>query len=65
MSNSLKHNFVSELDQFLQDFDQTHPEKSSTQRCEIEKHARVRQLRDKPEANNAQSKKEQTIWEKF
>ncbi len=46
MLTPLKRAYISELDQFLQDFDQSHPNKSPAQQREIEKHARLARLRD-------------------
>lgn len=54
--------YVSELDQFIQEFDQAHPEKSASQIADIKKADRVSQLRDyaiSPEAA------EQKIWKEF
>lgn len=41
--------FVSEIDQFLTEFDKTHP-KSASQLAEIKKYDRLDQLRDIPRA---------------
>jgi hypothetical protein len=38
--------YVSEIDQFLQEFDKQHPELSASQRKEKLKYARLNQLRD-------------------
>ncbi len=54
--------FVSKLDQFLMQFDKTHPKKSASQRKEIEKYARIYRLRDNPHAAQQSS---ETLWEKF
>jgi hypothetical protein len=54
--------FVSELDQFIQQFDQQHPEKSKSQIADIKKAARVAQLRDHAISTTAA---EQKIWEEF
>lgn len=43
-------NYVSELDVFLKRFDTQHPEKSHSQRREIEKAKRISTLRDDPHA---------------
>ncbi len=51
----------SELDNFLNDFDQQHPEKSSSQQHEISKHARIAQLRDKAMSD----KDKPSIWSDF
>jgi hypothetical protein len=66
MSTALKHNYVSEIDQFLQDFDQQNPPKSAAQQREISKHARIHQLRDQSVISAVVSPdKEPAIWEKF
>lgn len=39
-------NYVSEIGQFLQDFDKQHPEKSSSQQKEIDKHKAIFDKRD-------------------
>ena len=54
-------NYVSEIDQFLQQFDQTHPEKSLSQKKEIDKYQHVYSLRDTAEPPS--SKK--ILWEDF
>lgn len=38
--------FTSEIDQFIIDFDQSHPKLSTSQRREKEKYARIGKLRD-------------------
>lgn len=38
--------YVSDIDQFLKDFDRNHPEKTESQHQEIKKHERVFRLRD-------------------
>lgn len=38
--------YVSDIDQFLKDFDHNHPEKTESQRHEIKKHERVFRKRD-------------------
>ena len=40
--------YVSEIDQFMQEFDKKHPEPSKSQQREIEKHQRIFRLRDDP-----------------
>lgn len=64
MSTPLKRNYVSELDQFLQSFDQDHSKKSASQQREIEKHQRIAQCRDNPTQKNSTSSTKE-IWEKF
>lgn len=64
MSSALKRNFVSELDGFLQTFDQAHEEKSLSQQKEITKHQRIAQLRDGVSAINF-VKEDKKMWENF
>lgn len=64
MSGALKRHFVSELDDFLQVFDQTHEKKSLSQQKEITKHQRIAQLRDGVSAINL-VKEDKEIWEDF
>ena len=54
-------NFVSELDQFLQEFDREHTVKSASQQKEINKHSRIAKLRDQEQAD----KPESTLWSEF
>jgi hypothetical protein len=54
--------FVSELDQFIQQYDLDHPEKSDSQIADFKKHQRISQLRDNERAESAASSK---IWEDF
>jgi hypothetical protein len=58
--NQLKVTYVSEVDQFLKQLNETLPASASTQR-EIDKHARLHALRDDPNARD----KDQGIWEGF
>lgn len=53
--------FVSETDQFLQKFDEAHPELSLSQQKEIAKYQRIYRLRDQV----TDSPKSKTLWEKF
>ncbi len=53
--------YISELDEFLIDYDKKHPKLSASQRKEIEKHTRVFSLRDQPE----QSQAREEFWDKF
>lgn len=48
-------NFVSELDVFLHQFDQQHPEKSASQQAEIDKHQYIAKLRDNKEREEGES----------
>lgn len=41
--------FISDIDKFLNEFDQAHPKKSDSQKKEIEKHERIFKLRDEVE----------------
>ncbi len=54
-------NYVSEIDQLLQLFDQEHPELSNSQRKEHHKALRVSFLRDKKENAEPTSR----LWEGF
>lgn len=53
--------FVSDIDKFIQKFDETHPQDSVSQLFEINRQNRVAYLRDY--ATNAAN--ENKIWEKF
>lgn len=53
--------YVSPLDQFLAEFDETHPKLSLSQRCEQEKFARIYKLRDNP----TQPEIPENFWDKF
>lgn len=63
MINPLKRQHVSEIDDFLIQFDQSNPEKSLSQQKEIAKHARIAQLRD--HVLPTEPSKEEPIWEGF
>ena len=63
MLSPLKRQFVSEIDDFLIQFDQSHPEKSQSQQKEIAKHARIAQLRDGVSPVKSAENKE--IWKGF
>ncbi len=63
MLSPLKRNYVSEIDDLLTQFDQSHSEKSISQQKEIAKHARIAQLRDGvPSVNPVETKE---IWKDF
>lgn len=53
--------FTSELDQFLIDFDKSHPKLSASQRQEKEKYMRINRLRDNPRAIEP----EDDFWQNF
>ncbi len=53
-------NFVSEIDQFLAEFDATHP-KSASQLAEIKKYEKIYQLRDYPQPKS----KDESIWKEL
>lgn len=53
--------YVSEIDQFLQQFDKQHPEKTLSQQKEIAKHQRVYSLRDNPDRFETPIK----LWDEF
>ena len=62
MKSLFKNNhFVSELDQFLKAFDQTHPRLATSQVQEQQKYNRVYQLRD----NKIAIHLPETLWDKF
>ena len=53
--------FTSKLDQFLAAYDKSHPKLSASQRKEVEKYARINQLRD----HASQPHHENIFWDKF
>lgn len=53
--------FTSELDLFLNEFDEAHPQLSASQRKEKAKYARIYKLRDNP--NQPEPKKQ--FWDNF
>lgn len=53
--------YTSELDEFLHNFDQRHPQLSASQRNEQVKYSRINALRDKPTIEGVDS----TFWESF
>lgn len=53
--------YVSPLDQFLNEFDKTHPKLSLSQQREQKKFARIYKLRDYP----TQPETPENFWEKF
>lgn len=63
----LEKSYVSPADQFLQEFDRQHPQKSPSQQREIVKHARIAALRDYPQSADSlsASTKSKEIWEEF
>lgn len=61
MSNKILRDYVSEVDQFLEKFDQEHPKPSPSQKKEIDKYRRIYQLRDE-EDKSVESKE---LWERF
>ena len=48
MKDKVDRRYVSDLDKFLKEFDQQHPEPSASQAEEIKKHERLATLRDEP-----------------
>ena len=54
-------NFVSEIDQFLAEFDKRHPQQSPSQQYEIKKYERIARLRDQAEVESTPK----DIWEGF
>lgn len=60
MKQKIDTSYISPLDVFLAEFDREHPQPSASQAKEIEKSARVSNLRDKADAAAVP---EQNIWE--
>lgn len=56
--------YTSKLDQFLSDFNKTHPKLSLSQRAEIAKYENIYRLRDNPSAT-APVNEDQQFWDKF
>lgn len=54
-------NYVSEIDQFLQDFDKKHPEPTKSQQKEQAKYRRIYKLRDTTD----RPEEKKTLWEGF
>ncbi len=65
MLSPLKRSFVSEIGDFLANFDQSHPEKSVSQAKEIAKHARIAGLRDGTLSTVQPLSADKKIWEGF
>lgn len=61
VSNKNFSRYVSEVDQFLQEFDKKHPLKSKSQQKEIAKAKRIYRLRDNATAGDETS----TLWDNF
>lgn len=53
--------YTSGLDEFLNDFNKTHPKLSASQQKELEKYRRIYALRD----NATQPETQTTLWDKF
>ena len=53
--------YISDLDQFLLNFDKTHPKLSTSQQLEQKKYAHIFDLRDHPEKPSPQK----TFWNNF
>jgi len=53
--------YTSEADQFLVQYDKTHPKDSASQRQEIKKYTRIYNLRDNPHPEE----KKESFWEAF
>lgn len=64
MFSLLKRQYVSDIGQFLNEFDCSHPEKSSAQQKEIAKHERIARLRDGVSAQSS-TKDDAQIWKNF
>jgi hypothetical protein len=54
-------NYVSDVDQFLQQFDKTHPKLSQSQQKEVTKYQRIYQLRDAVKTD----KPTNPLWDEF
>lgn len=63
MFKKIDRNYISDIDKLLQNFDETHCKKSSSQQIEIAKHQRVADLRDN--IKKVQPQDDQDIWEEF
>jgi hypothetical protein len=55
-------NYVSEIDQFLQEFDKQHPLLTKSQQKEDTKYTRIHRLRDTTEGSTEDSNQ---LWEGF
>ncbi len=64
-NQSIKPNFTSEIDLFLQAFDQKHPSLSLSQQIEIEKSQRIAQLRDHETAPSTTHHTTTIEWKDF
>jgi len=75
MPKKIDRNYVSDIDKFLQNFDEQQSEKTASQQAEIDKHARLSDLRDGVESNNTEGGKKEpdnnsnssnkAIWDEF
>lgn len=54
--------YTSELDQFLAEYEKTHPQLSASQQREVEKYKRIYQLRDNQQQQPVQTT---SFWDKF
>ena len=57
--------YVSEIDQFLVDFDKQNPKRSASQLQEIKKSERVSRLMKAPNGAADDASKESELWDKF
>lgn len=62
-TNKILKNYISEIDQFMQEFDKQHPGLSLSQQKEIAKAKRVAKRRD--EAVSASAAAPKKIWKDF
>lgn len=53
--------FVSDIDIFLKKFDQEHPERSASQKREIEKYRKIFAMRDRPQPQPDK----RVLWDQF
>ena len=60
-SKPIQPKYTSDIDNLLQSFDLKHPAKSEAQQKEIEKYAKVHEMRD----NADSAEKIDTLWDNF
>lgn len=63
MGQLTKH--ISELDHFLAEFDEKHPEQSASQQKEAEKYAKIDRLRDSTDTTTVKQDKSNDFWSGF
>lgn len=69
MANPLKRQHISDIGEFLINFDATHSKKSLSQQKEIDKYQRIARLRDQVDAVSLEKsvgcEQKKDIWEDF